>query len=55
MPVCRWHGMHPCPKCLSKFIILYQTENEQRIKQGRTDLHDVDGLRRELARIESNI
>lgn len=55
MPGCKNHGKWPCAICLTINIAKYEIENEERIKAGRTDLHDIPGLKKELARIESNI
>ena len=47
MPGCRYHGLPlPCHTCIKKDIPRLEAENEQRKKQGRTDLHDVENLKR---------
>lgn len=47
---CRFsHGMGlPCPKCVREQIPILEKENQERIKQGRTDLHDIENIKRSI-------
>lgn len=54
MPVCKQHGMWPCVRCVTRAIQRCELENIERAKNNQ-DMHDIDGLKKELARIESSI
>ena len=47
MPSCRKHGLNlPCHTCIKLDLPRLEAENIQRIKENRTDLHDVEGLKK---------
>lgn len=47
LPGCRKHGGElPCKECIKEQIPKLEIENQERIKQGRKDLHDIENLKR---------